>query len=238
MTLFRTLLLGALSAFFAAQVTAAPVNVISAGSLTGTQVATFDDVAVGNFDGIFASGGVGFAERFSGQSLSTSGNFDILSGSPLPGLSLQVGAANQNLSTFLYGGSNVLTGLGIVGYPDLDSIGEGAFAALFSTDQSQFGFDLVGGNRGSATVDFFRRDGSLIQSIVLSGLSSQSYAFAREAGVFDIAGISIYNSDLGGIGFDNLRFDVASTGTPVPEPESLALIALALASMSLVRRRK
>ena len=48
-----------------------------------------------------------------------------------------------------------------------------SFAALFSTDQSEFGFDLVGGNGGDATVDFFRRDGSLIDRIVLSSLSNQ-----------------------------------------------------------------
>ena len=47
------------------------------------------------------------------------------------------------------------------------------------------------------------------------------------------------NIDLGGVGFDNLRFDVPSqVGESVPEPASLALIGLALAGMGAARRRK
>jgi len=221
---------------------AAPINSIAPGSLTGGQVTTFDDVAGGgapgtNYNGVFVSGGVSFAERFVGQSLSNVGGFDTLSGTPGAPLALQLGAVNQNLNIFLNFSSQVLTGLGPLGFPDSDAIGEGSFAALFSTDQSEFGFDLVGGDGGSATVNFFRRDGSLIDAIVLNSLSSQSYAFARDANVFDIAGISIHNNDGGGIGFDNLRFNVPSTGGTVPEPATLALVGLALAGIGMSRRK-
>lgn len=222
---------------------AAPINTIAPGSLTGSQVTTFDDVAGGsapgtNYNGVFVSGGVSFAERFVGQSLSTAGGFDVLSGAPGAALALQLGASDQNLNIFVRGASQVLTGLGPTGFPNFGAIGEGSFAALFSTDQSEFGFDLVGGDGGSATVNFFRRNGSLIDAVVINSLSDQRYAFARDGNVFDIGGISIHNNDVGGIGFDNLRFNVPSTGGgTVPEPATLALVGLALAGIGLSRRK-
>jgi hypothetical protein len=39
-----------------------------------------------------------FAERFVGQTLGFSGNFDVLSGSPSDPLTLQVGDPNQNIN--------------------------------------------------------------------------------------------------------------------------------------------
>lgn len=221
---------------------AAPINAIDPSLLTGNEVATFDDVAGGpapgtNYDGVFVSGGAGFAERFAGQTRTTSGVFDVLSGAPSSGLALQVGAPGQNLNIFTHNGSQVLTGLGPVGFPGFDAIGEGSFAVLFSTDQSEFGFDLVGGDGGTAFVNFYRRDGSLIDAISLGGLSDKSYAFARDGGLLDIAGISIHNDDGGGIGFDNLRFNVKSN-VNVPEPGALALAGMALAAAGVVSRRR
>ena len=42
-------------------------------------IANFEDVAAGNYNGILVSGGLQFAERFVGQVLSYSGDFDVLS---------------------------------------------------------------------------------------------------------------------------------------------------------------
>ena len=56
----------------------------------------------------------------------------------------------------------------------------------------------------------------------------------------DIAGVSISNDDLAGVGFDNLKFDVAGViGDPnvVPEPATLALAGLGLLGLGLSRRR-
>lgn len=78
---------------------------------------------------------------------------------------------------------------------------------LFDYDQSEFGFELIGGGGGPATVDFFRRDGSLIDSIEIPNLSVDSYGFQRAGGIADIAGISIQNTDPAGIVFDNLCHD-------------------------------
>ncbi len=220
---------------------AAPINQVAYGSLTGTQTVTFDDVAGGgapgtNYDGIMVSGGVSFGERFAGQTNTPSGDFDVLGGTPTASLSVVTGSANQNLNVFVNNGTQVLTGLGPRGFPSFDAIGEGSIALLFTSDQSQFGFQLVGGNAGTATLGFYRRDGSLIDQIILAGLGDAYYGFSREGGVFDIAGVSIFNNDLAGIGFDNLKFDVPS-GT-VPEPGTLALLGLGLAGFGLIRRRK
>jgi len=219
---------------------AAAINQVTYASLTGTGLVTFDDVAGGaapgtNYDGILASGGEHFAERFVGQTLSANGDFDVLSGSPTGTLALQVGSPNHNVNVFVNAGTNVLTGLGTPGFPSFSAIGEGAFTTLFTNDQSQFGFQLVGGDGGSATINFYRRDSSLIQSIVVSGLANAFYGFSRDLGVQDIAGISIFNNDPGGIGFDNLKFDVPSTAT-VPEPSTLTLMGLG--ALYLRRRRR
>jgi PEP-CTERM motif len=225
---------------FATTAQSANINAVAYGTLTGTEIVTFDDLTGGtapgtNYDGTIVSGGVSFGEHFAGQTNTPSGNFDILTGAPTVPLAVVAGDANMNLNIFDYSGTNVLTGLGPIGFPSFDAIGEGSIAALFSTDQSQFGFQLVGGDGGSATIDFFARNGSLIDEIVVSGLADAYYGFSRDGGVQDIAGISIFNTDPGGIGFDNLKHDVAST---VPEPGTLALAGLALIFVSGSRRRQ
>ena len=221
----------------------AQISQTSYAALTGTQVVTFDDVAGGsapgtNYDGVFFSNGVGFAERFAGQTLGAVGDNDSMGGSPSGPLTLQVGAAGRNLNIFDYTSSQVLTGLGPSGFPNGNAIGEGAFAALFSSGQSQFGFQLVGGNGGTANIGFYRADGSLIQSIALGGLADTFYGFSRTGGTQDIRGISIWNDDVGGIGFDNLKFDVRSTGGVVPEPQSWALMIGGFGLVGAAQRRR
>jgi GMP synthase (glutamine-hydrolysing) len=61
----------------------------------------------------------------------------------------------------------------------------------------------------------------------------------RDGLVKDIAGISIWNNDLAGIGFDNLKHDVP--GRPdqvIPEPSTYALLGTGLAGLSLLRRKR
>ena len=117
------------------------------------------------------------------------------------------------------------------------SISDRLLAFSFSNDQSQFGFQLLGGNGGDAFVSFFRRNGTLIQTIDIGGLADDFYGFSRDGGVLDIAGVSIYNNDAAGIGLDNLRHDVISVADS-PEPSTFSLIAsVFFASLAGVRRR-
>ncbi len=195
---------------------AATINQVNPRELTVTDLLTFDDVAGGeppgtNYDAIFESDGANFAERFVGQTLSGDEDFDILSGTPTGLLALQAGNLGQNLDIFASEetlNTNALTGLGPSGFPENTAIGEGSFAVLFDFDQPEFGFDLVGGDGGSATVSFFRRNGSLIETVELNNLNNTSYGFSSDAGN-EVAGFSIYNTDEAGIGFDNLRSDIS-----------------------------
>lgn len=225
---------------------AAQVTQLDYASLTGGELIGFDDIAGGaapgtNYDGVFVSNGVAFGERFAGQTVVDVGGFDRLDGAPVGGLSLVAGAAGRNLNVFVNGSSQVLTGLGSAGFPQFDAIGEGAFAMIFSSDQSEFGFQLVGGDGGSATIDFFARNGSLIDSVVVGSLANSFYGFSRDGGVNDIAGISIWSNDAAGIGFDNLKHDVASNVPPpsaIPEPSTYALMLAGLGVLGWGARRR
>jgi hypothetical protein len=193
------------------------IEMIDPAELSCDGIITFDDIPGSpepgtNYDVIFESDGADFAERFVGQALSYSGDFDVLSGMPSDPLALQTGLPNENLVVLITepAVNNAMSGLGPQGYPEYNAIGEGAFAVLFDFDQSEFGFDLLGGNGGNAYVSFFRRDGSLIDVVTIPNLSWEyvTYGFRRVGGVNDIAGISIHNDDPGGFGVDNLCHDV------------------------------
>ena len=175
------------------------------------QIATFGDVAGGDppgvsYDGLVFSGGLQFAERFMGQTLGYGGDFDLVSGIPTNPLILQIGAPGQNLDVFVYV-TNVLAGLGPLGYPDLDAIGEGSIAMYFPYPQSRVSFQLVGGNGGSATLSFYRIDGSLIDNVAVSGLAELGYGFATSDDTPSISGILIQTTDPSGIGVVNVCHD-------------------------------
>jgi hypothetical protein len=191
---------------------ATPLNglilVVDPSSVPCEHIVTFSDVLGGetpgtNYDGLLLSGGMQFAERFVGQGVSYGGDFDVISGIPVDPLILQVGAPGQNLDVFAYT-TNVLTGLGHLGYPDLDAIGEGSIAMSFPTPQSSVSFEIVGGNGGSATLSFYRADGALIDNVVVSGLADLGYGFATADDSQSISGILIQSSDPSGIGVVNI----------------------------------
>ena len=177
------------------------------------QLVTFAEVEGGptpgtNYDDVLMSGDLLFSERFAGQSVSSNGDFDVISGLPSNPLQSQVGAPGQNLDVFDYSG-NVLAGLGPIGYPDIDAIGEGSIAIYFAAAQSMVKLSLVGGNGGSATLSFYRRNGSLIDDVVVSDLADQPYGFGTLDGSSTIAGILIQSADESGIGVNNICYDPA-----------------------------
>jgi PEP-CTERM motif len=236
---------------------AAPINQGSYTLLAGSDVVTFNEVdtkidfanlsSIGvSIDDILISGGVAFGEHFSGQLLSTSGNFDVPSGTPTGPLALQVGAPGENLfaatarviSLKPLQLDNVLSGVGQRSASSTAGPGEGAISILFSSDQSQFGLQLVGLNGGNTYFNFFREDGSLIQSFT-ERVSSNSYlGFFRDAGIKDIRGVTIWNDDRNGMAIDNVKHDVASSISAVPEPETYTLALAGLAAAGLMARKR
>jgi hypothetical protein len=175
----------------------------------------FESEAAGTKDNVVTIDDASFAERFAGQTLGASGNFDTLSGVPNNPLALQTGASGQNLDVANLS-TNIIDGLGPPAMPD--NIGEGSMAVLFDFDQSQVGFDVYGSGGGDATIEFFTRAGSSLAILPMSSLADGAFGFERVGGIADIAGFSIFNSDPAGIAYDNLCYNVDSAQAPTPTP--------------------
>jgi hypothetical protein len=238
----------ALSALFAGStsVFAGPINVFDYNSLTATKLVTFSDVAAGNYDGAVVSGGVGFSERFVGQTVSTVAGADVLTGAPDLTHSL-VGAyalppSGRNLVVTPEG---TLGGLGATGVA-----GVGAVSILFPGAQTQFGLQVDGINGNSQiTFSFFSRNGSLIDTEVIDTGSTTGTAFygfasgdlGRSLGLTaDIAGISITTTDAGGLFYDNIKWGSNQLPfvTSVPEPETYALMFAGLSAVGFAAKRR
>ncbi len=188
-----------------------PVCRVDPDTLDLAHVITFDEVPSGwdpgyKVDDLLNLPGASFGERFAGQSLGASGDFDTVAGAAFPPLTLLPGAPGQTLSVVRLFNSNILNGYGPAGYPSVNAQGEGAIAVLFDTDQPAFSFQVLGGESGQAVVQFLRRDGSAIHAIVIDKLGPVSLGFLRFDGIPDIAGFVITNTDPQGIAIDNLRF--------------------------------
>lgn len=69
-------------------------------------------------------------------------------------------------------------------------------------------------------------------------MANAFYGFEREGGVQDIRGIAIWNTDPGGIAFDNLKYDVASRVGVVPEPATWALLIGGFGAVGAALRRR
>ena len=190
----------------------AAVCLVSRSALGPTHEITFDDVPSGlgigrPVDDLLVRRGARFGERFAGQTIVANGIFDDVSGRATAPLTALPGLPGASLGALRLGPTTVLQGHGPLGYPREAAIGEGAIAVEFDNDQAALAFDLRGGEDGTLTVLFLRRDGSEITRLAISPLAEESYGFARAGNIADIAGILILNTDPEGIAIDNLAFD-------------------------------
>ena len=188
------------------------VCLVDPDTLHFTRVITFDDLpsspGIGRqIDTVLVQPGARFGERFLGQTLFNTGDFDLVQGPALPPLTAIAGAPGQSLGSIRLASTTVLHGHGPRGFPNPEAVGEGAISVVFDRDQTAFGFDIRGGESGAATVVFLRRDGSIIASLGLGPLAEKSYAFVRRMGENDIAGFLFENTDPQGVSLDNLRFE-------------------------------
>jgi hypothetical protein len=216
------------------------------GDLSGNGRIDFDSLATGgaatNYNGIIDLDGASFAEHFSGQTLGMSGMSDVLSGTPAGPLILTPGLPSANLAAIddpLWG--NVLVGLGPLGFDQGEvAYGEGAVAILFDNEQGEFGFEYVGGDLGLAVVEFWGNDGSLLgtfDNLAVPLELSIGFQSLDDNGalVNNISGVSIYNTDKGGIGFDNIIFNIP--GNTVSAPGTILLFGLGLIGLGCAKRK-
>lgn len=191
---------------------ARPICEVPPDSLRFTKLIDFDDVTssigIGSrIDEVLVRDGAIFGERFAGQKRETQGDFDVISGPPQLPLTILDGGPGQTLGAMHLLGTIVLHGHGHRTYPRVEAVGEGSVAVLFDRDQPSLSFDIRGGEQGYASVQFLRRDGSLIDTLTLGPLGEDSYGFMRQNMQPDIAGFVLLNTDPQGVALDNLRFE-------------------------------
>ncbi len=209
-------------------------------SSVGPNLVDFEDVAGAPFpgvvyNGILTSGTVQFGKYFAGQTVGSLGNNDTLTSTATNPLTLQVGGANNNLSVGTDDGTNNLIGCGALLCQDADGYGEGSIAMMFPHQISQFGIQMLFADGGTTTVQFFRQDGSFIGSLTVDNSLGTDFGFSDTAGS-EIAGISIWTADPGGLAYDNLLFDGGNN--PTPEPSSVLLLGSGILGLAGVLRRK
>ncbi len=224
---------------------AAPISLISYAN-SGNTIVDFSDVPGAPFpgtlyDGILVSGGASFAERFMGQTRSSNGDLDVLSGTPSGPLSLRVGRPGRNLSVGTDTGGSGLYPYGWKGSPLPEGYGEGSWAVLFPNPTDRFGFEAEFGQNHNSTVvvQAFAANGSLLDSLTLNLVPASLgfggfFGFERDGGLADIAGVSVYANDPGGLAYFGVSYDTLQT---VPEPATMTMLLTGLGLIALRRTR-
>lgn len=165
----------------------------------------------------FAGGRIGSA--FLGQTQMAADGFDRLDGRPAGPLSLVTGPQQRGLSLATHRGFGSLAvyPLGSAGFPAIEARGEGSIAVLFDDDICQIGLrvhsdypDTLGAApapRGAVTLTAYGRDGDRLGQIdsgLAPGISAHGVRSADNRST--IAGLTVENTDPGGIALDDLAF--------------------------------
>ena len=194
---------------------------------TATLADDFNSYPTGPVTAPFPIIGGTLGEAFTGQVVSDSGGFDVVTGTPVNPLA--IAASVGEVEVFQFGDGTVVgigTGAGAEG------IGEGAISFRFEDGQSEMGIDVLGvDSNGNMQLQFFDDSGAAVDTVTVPLDADGSFTFTSDAG--DFAGVTITNTDPGGVTYDNLR--LSSIGEPaaeVPVPTlgtwSLLLLVLAM----------
>jgi hypothetical protein len=206
------------------------------GDTTGLAVEDFEWVSGNPFATLSnPTLGITFGEKLIGQTNSPVDDFDIITGTPSTPLTMDGSVAADYGVCILYSywsGGNAIAGLGPIGYPNLDAIGEGALTMLFAIDQNVIGFTVVGADSGAMDIQFFDRSGSMLGDLRVSLDSGDGATYAFSSDATNIAAITIDNANGGGIGFDNIRFQ------PIPAPGAILLGSIGVSLVGWLRRRR
>jgi hypothetical protein len=185
-------------------------------------------------DGIYEEFGTQFGERFDGQVVSENNGFEELSTTPFSELRLLANTDSNDNIGFDTNGQLHINGL------NDGVLGTGALSILFSQTVNRFGFDPFNDDGGEYTIDFFDISGGLIDSVTLSSNNSFFQSFSLTNGAPLIAGVSITNTDLNGLGFGFITYNTVDAQS-VAEPKSLLLIlsgVISLFTLSRCRRTR
>lgn len=148
--------------------------------------------------------GIAFGQMLVGQTQSAINGFDVITGSPSDPLTIdETTDASVGVNILPFAGT-IIDGLGPVGFPDPGAIGDGAVTVVFDQDQYVVAFDVVGANGGAMELQFFGRAGQLLDVLTIDDVAPKTYTFGSDAGA--IAGMTLTNTDPGGLGFDNFVF--------------------------------
>lgn len=166
---------------------------------------------------VFAGGRMGTG--FAGQRMGDENGFDRLGGQPFGPLTLVTGPARRGLSVATHRGfgSMAVYPLGPAGFPALEARGEGSIAVLFDEDICQVGMrvhsdypDPLGAYvtaRGEVLLTAYGREGTRLGQLSFHlplGMSAHGLRSADSRST--IAGLTLENSDPGGIAIDDLAY--------------------------------
>lgn len=165
----------------------------------------------------FAGGRLGTG--FAGQRIWAENGFDRIGGRPSGPLALLTGPAGMGLSVATHRGfgSMAVYPLGPAGFPAREARGEGSIAVLFDEDICQVGMrvhsdypDSLGTfatARGEVRLTAYGREGTRLGQLSFQlplGMSTHGLRSADSRST--IAGLTLENTDPGGIAIDDLAF--------------------------------